>query len=453
MESVESGEASLALEIQGGFDKIEFNEGHFRQENLRKGKELLHGGHLVNVVENRNGGRVLVTGECVPEMSIRKPPYKIQFTVQSESRKVLDARCSCVAGILACCKHAAALFLFVNEERCTGPTDNEQKWQKPAKKSQALYPKGETTENIFCLKKKEKISFKSSPEKKQRLAEELQQFGLEHCSLYKTISAPSAPPPAAEDEESDGKNIKPSIHPGLSFTKNTLDSFFQKDVPLITLAGIESLLRAASVLGPSEQNLPEQHPSCQNEVYKTKIVCSAEKKMDIFRETLGQSTKKKWFEERAVRISSSVAHAIFRARTEETCLRHFMAPVFDNSSVRYGRKMEPVAKKKYQEVTGFKVHDSGLVVRQDKPWLCSSPDGFVEDRSGNIFPLEIKCPATCEGREIRVPYVRESTLQKGTYYTQVQLQMYCCNVQKSHFFIFSEADYVLLEVARDDTFL
>ncbi len=117
--------------------------------------------------------------------------------------------------------------------------------------------------------------------------------------------------------------------------------------------------------------------------------------------------------------------------------------------------MENLAKTKYLEVRKTSsLIESGLFVKSCQPWLCASPDGIVKESDGVMLTLEVKCPSSCKGKKISVPYLDESGLKRNhEYYCQVQIQMYCANVSKCHFFVFSEVDSVLVEIMRDDVFL
>ena len=54
----------------------------------------------------------------------------------------------------------------------------------------------------------------------------------------------------------------------------------------------------------------------------------------------------------------------FRARKDETRIRYFSGSNFSgNSSTDYGLQMESIARKKFEEVTGFSVIEVGLVIR------------------------------------------------------------------------------------------
>jgi hypothetical protein len=51
--------------------------------------------------------------------------------------------------VTANCKHGAALFIFINEERSEGCTDSQKKWKAPGKRVKNLYPKGEQITSLF----------------------------------------------------------------------------------------------------------------------------------------------------------------------------------------------------------------------------------------------------------------------------------------------------------------
>ena len=105
-------------------------------------------------------------------------------------------------------------------------------------------------------------------------------------------------------------------------------------------------------------------------------------------------------------------------------------------------------------MTGYAVEKCGLVVSHNFNWLCGSPDGVVLNAAGERILLEIKCPITCEGARISVPWVKNSKLKENDdYYCQVQINMYLCRVKKCHFFIWSEADYLLLEIELNEPYL
>ncbi len=181
-------------------------------------------------------------------------------------------------------------------------------------------------------------------------------------------------------------------------------------------------------------------------------VCVGDR-MELFGLTLGQASNPLWFTERRLRISASRAHQIFSGRKNDTRLKYFFGSSVQTPAVEYGRRMEETARKKFVEVTDKKVLPSGLIVHAKQPWLSCSPDGIVIDNN-NPSLLEIKCPSRCEGTKINVDYLTQDGLKKShPYYTQVQLQLYVANVNLCYFFVYSEADYVLVPISKDDDYL
>jgi hypothetical protein len=173
------------LRIRGGFDTITAT--HFRKETMKKGKDLIQ--HLFNVEEIRSNGKIEIQASIVRAASIKEKPYTIQIEIDNSSRTFLDGRCTCIAGISANCKHAAALLHFINNERSQGCTDENQKWKAPSKKLQDLYPKGETIEKLFLGKVTPNSTSLPSNEALFKLASEMERFGLKNSALYKSLTA------------------------------------------------------------------------------------------------------------------------------------------------------------------------------------------------------------------------------------------------------------------------
>ena len=78
------------------------------------------------------------------------------------------------------------------------------------------------------------------------------------------------------------------------------------------------------------------------------------------------------------------------------------ANLTDNCALKYGREMESVARKCYEEMTGNTVIKSGLLVCHEQPWLAASPDGLVFRKDNRCMTLEIKCPFRCRDSVINV---------------------------------------------------
>ncbi|XP_077498689.1 uncharacterized protein LOC144109766 [Amblyomma americanum] len=174
-----------------------------------------------------------------------------------------------------------------------------------------------------------------------------------------------------------------------------------------------------------------------------------------------------WHQERKLRITCSLAHTILRSRKspQELLQTLFNRRGFYSEATSYGMKMEPVARKDFEEKVGAHVVETGIVVHIAQPWLCGSPDGLFETASG-VCLLEVKCPFSSIGDLIIdaehqltfVPYIkytndRLTLLPSHQYYTQVQLLMYICNINECFFFVYSTRQSITLIVERDSHFL
>ncbi len=411
-----------SLTIQGGFPPIKFPEGHFRESTQKKGKNILEAGHVGEVEEVRSGSITRIHGRVTHSVSVREAPYSLEFELDKE-RSVVNARCSCQAGVTGNCKHSAALLLFINTERSTGCTDDQQAWNKPSKKLRLLYPKGETVEKMYKLKPQPALSFKTDSASLNELAQQLSSCGLTKSSIYKSLTC--------DKHTVDDVDSTLEEQPALG---QDLCQLFDKDqgFPL------------------EEYSLTEE----QQQLFVSKVQVDVSTAKEICRRTVGQSKKREWYIQRKLRISASRAHKIWRAREEKTLISYFRDTLIDNVDLKYGRRMEVIARKKYENITEYSVTEVGLVVKESHPWLSASPDGVVKKSNGELIVLEIKCPSTCRDKNISVPYLKNGELSRNhMYFTQIQVQMFCCNVNLAHFFVFSEADYVLLEIQRDDAFL
>ena len=90
-----------------------------------------------------------------------------------------------------------------------------------------------------------------------------------------------------------------------------------------------------------------------------------------------------------------------------------------NAATAHGTLLEPLVRDLYDEMTGRKSHEIGLVRHRQYPWLGASPDGVTEDG----LLIEIKCPLTRK-IETKVP---------KHYYPQVQLQLEITDLEECDF--------------------
>jgi putative phage-type endonuclease len=117
-----------------------------------------------------------------------------------------------------------------------------------------------------------------------------------------------------------------------------------------------------------------------------------------------------------------------------------------NAATAHGTLLEPLVRDLYDQRTGRKSHEIGLVQHRDHPWLGASPDGVTEDG----LLIEIKCPLTRK-IEPKVPKY---------YWPQVQLQLEITDLDECDFIQYRPAstegtvppraeEFVVVRVQRD----
>jgi len=117
-----------------------------------------------------------------------------------------------------------------------------------------------------------------------------------------------------------------------------------------------------------------------------------------------------------------------------------------NAATEHGTLLEPLVRDLYDQRTGRKSHEIGLVQHRQYPWLGASPDGVTEDG----LLIEIKCPLTRK-IEAKVP---------KHYWPQVQLQLEITDLEECDFIQYRPAsaegtvpsrpeEFVVTRIKRD----
>jgi putative phage-type endonuclease len=396
---------------------------------VAKGKKLQS--HIHNIEEIQKLGQDHeIHAKCVRQASIHKAEYKLDVIINAD-REVVSAWCSCTAGMQAKCKHLGGLIAAVSSEREESRTDQQCRWYKPKEKAQELYPKGKKFEDIFKFSKPaaQQIRGDLSEQEKRDHLELLTSVGDSTSMMYRLLTAKIPPPPP------------PVVYDQPCFVD---EIFISRSAPFRFMIPNGSKYSSELSLLPDDMRL--FYEDCvQVDSSKAKNICSSTRK---------QSGSSNWFLERQLRITASQSHKIRKGRKECTRWKYFEGSPPDLASLRYGHEMEPIAREAFSRSTGFSVSELGLVTRVGQGWIGASPDGIFKDSDGNVCLLEIKCPFSCKESKIRTDYIVNGSLKTThEYYCQVQIQLYCCDLQVCHFFVYSTSDQVHLIVTRDDEFL
>lgn len=358
------------------------------------------------------------------------------------------------------CKHAAALCIFVNEENTLSKTDAPMLWNRPPEQQLEKYRKGSRIEAMFPSKDGNIVG--DTIYNYQQVENISEAHTAENCSFVHMLVAEAkcstervARETLKREEEIRYRQLFCQL-----FILQQEDAFnrYYAHEYVINENGERVLLR---------MNCPQEYST----FYSNHVQVTPEKWVDICFASLHQSTTAAWFEERSIRITcSEKAHQIKTRRKDfeslAARLRKNSKGSITTKAMNYGLEMEPVARRFFESLIEQEVYETGLVISFTQPFLACSPDGLIFN--GETFELlEIKCPFSCansiivdiESNKSVVKYLRvnengEIELVKNhKYYTQIQVSMYVLGVKLCHFLVYSEVQYICLQINRDEEFL
>ena len=127
--------------------------------------------------------------------------------------------------------------------------------------------------------------------------------------------------------------------------------------------------------------------------------------------TRSQAASNLWFKERSRRITASNFGYFMKTRKEVN--EPFLKKIFpehttnkpSGQACEYGKKNEVNAKEAYvkkltHQGVSVHVHDCGLIINPNFPFLGASPDGKV-CKDGVCGIIEVKCPFSAKGLNIQ----------------------------------------------------
>jgi hypothetical protein len=179
--------AEKSVFFTSGFEAVKTE--YFRPVLLANGQKLSEAEHVFNIKEEQTSSKHTIHGRCLPQTNVTKTPYIIEIDVDHD-RAILGGRCSCVAGLVAMCKHAAALIYSVNIERDESQTASRCEWSQPSQAKLNLYPKGLPIDDII-KNTRPTLPLKFTPLSEDARAELLDirlRFGHTNSMLFKHLT-------------------------------------------------------------------------------------------------------------------------------------------------------------------------------------------------------------------------------------------------------------------------
>lgn len=132
----------------------------------------------------------------------------------------------------------------------------------------------------------------------------------------------------------------------------------------------------------------------------------------------------------------------------------YSKPYKENDYVYHGKKYEKIATMIYEYIYNTKIGEFGLIQHPTIKYLGASPDGIsmsltLDSKPNNMLGkmLEIKCPIT---RKINTKGKIKGDIVPAYYYTQVILQLECCDLDECDFWQCRISEYSNIEEFYND---
>ncbi|XP_061177648.1 uncharacterized protein LOC133186407 [Saccostrea echinata] len=242
------------------------------------------------------------------------------------------------------------------------------------------------------------------------------------------------------------------IGSGLSTHASFYEPHVQKTVD--TKCGDLKLPYICPVLLPDEyKHLSESLAIDFNEAYK------------IQEETQEQYNSQRWQLERKKRLTASKFYEILHRKSISLkYVRTILDPKpFNSTSTSYGIANEKKAREMYVKRQGLHVHDCGLCINPEFPFLGATPDGIVCD-GGVSGIIEIKCPYTARDLTIEeslsLPNFclletdgKISLKKSHAFYFQIQGQPLVTGVTFCDFILFTRKELHVERIHPDVDFM
>ena len=150
-----------------------------------------------------------------------------------------------------------------------------------------------------------------------------------------------------------------------------------------------------------------------------------------------------WFEERSKRLTASdfgsaaAVKGAYKSRAALWRLKTKREWTEPNAYMAFGNEAEPVARHRYEVVSGLLVNECGLFIHPDYDWLGASPDGVID----SVGLLEIKC---------RVGEPHDTIPEQ--FIAQIQGQLACAAVERCHLMSWSPSGFRIWNIMRSSEY-
>jgi len=449
--------------------------GVFTQERMKNFRSLeayhfFQSGWVQTVYHHKTTtGNFVFKAAVRPSWRVTEEPHHCWVAV-NDSGSVLAGHCDCMAGLGESCSHVAAVLFKLEAAVRLGYTSNVStdvlcQWNQRFVSN--IEPS--TISNIKFYKEEAKEKYR--------------------CGTFLAVQSV---------QQSDGGELDDNQQQFLA----SLDTLQHKPVILSTFA--QHCAGFADSTKVSTVKLPTPLPDLYRPEYSTlspsdfsSLLTTTADSFSVTPDqvdyvdsvTVGQSASPAWYKQRAGRITASVAHAVLRAADADQLPPSLLTQICSSEpktinvpSVQWGRSHESLAIKLYTALlTGMalpagvsfpgnivinspaphancSVHAAGFRICLTKPFLGASPDSYIMCDCHGKGVVEVKCPYTNRDTALsellpRTDFVVDenySIRSSHQYSTQMQLQMYVCDVHYCDLVIWQPQSLLIVRVLRDD---
>ena len=397
---------------------------------------------------------IIFRADVRPSYRVTEKPHHPWVAVSSEG-KVLAAHCDCMAGLGESCSHIAAV-LFKIEAAVRGGYTTSACTDEPCQWNACFVKKVEAAPVA-------RINFYKDPVK-------------ERLRRSKNIRPRQPAPPSEEQKYIFLQSLAegPENVVGLCTFKDFSHKFVStQQIP--TKVCLPPSLR--TLYEDTHEKLDRAHLMAKCFVHKQPEV-TEQQRTYVEMVTRSQSASPVWHEQRVGRITASTAHAALRARDPPpksllTRICKSATTPINTPAIVWGRQHEDEAFRVYTDiVTGASASPdrshvecttskAGLHIGETEPFLAATPDGFVNCDCCGRGVIEIKCPykhrdssvaAATQAKDFCLDE-RMALKKDHAYYTQVQMQIYICQVEYADFVVWTVKECAVCRVMRDNDFI
>ncbi len=161
---------------------------------------------------------------------------------------------------------------------------------------------------------------------------------------------------------------------------------------------------------------------------------------------------KEWLEFRRSHIGGSDAGIIMGVNPWTTPYQLWEQKVIgkevpENEAMSRGKRLEPIARDLYIEMTGIYVKPAVCIHVFDLPWMMASLDGISICDDLVVTGIEIKCAGITDHELAKLGYIPEK------YVPQCQHILEVCGLDEMDYFSFDGKEGVIVKVKRDQSYI